>query len=70
MLLASGLSNEEVLVVMNRKKGTNVLWKVCVVASLSTKYTWRLQNRPSLSYEFDGKALGTITLTATAASPM
>lgn len=24
----------------------------------------------SLSYEFDGKALGTITLTATAASPM
>lgn len=70
MLLASGLSKEEVLVVMNRKKGTNVLWKVCVVASLSTKCTWRLQNRPSLSYEFDGKALGTITLTATAASPM
>lgn len=47
-----------------------MLWKVCVVASLSTKCTWRLQNRPSLSYEFDGKALGTITLTATAASPM
>lgn len=69
MLLASGLSKEEVLVVMNRKKRNEcALEGVCGCFAFYEVYM--ASEESSLSYEFDGKALGTITLTATAASPM
>lgn len=53
---------------MNQKMNECALEGVCGCFAFYEVYMASAES--SLSYEFDGKALGTITLTATAASPM
>lgn len=65
---ASEWTIERRMVVMNQKMNECALEGVCGCFAFYEVYMASAES--SLSYEFDGKALGTITLTATAASPM